>query len=741
LKTRIYSWMSLALILILLAPLNAFGAQADLAVPKLSVTPAVGSLAAPPALSPASGAISLNQAIVIVKKNLTIPGNLSEFNSSYEGYQGQTQVWHLEWRNQDQSQGSFMATVDVNTGEIVGMNRWERQDNAASRIPTVTIEQARQSGQKLINRLLPTKAPSLVADDNLTLVPINGYGQLLYTMKWNRLYQGIPVDSDNATVAIDMQTGEPVSYNLNWHKVSLPDPKGVIGSEKAAQVFAKEKMLALQYFIPQVFRPVTASSNPAARQPRLVYALHNSSDGAIDAISGTPFTSRMVSYEMAGARAQNIKFALDSSSVAVPSLTPEEQAEVDKSASFISQEQAIQAVLKWVKLPEGYILQSSNLERRNSEEDTRYWSLSWSRQPKQGSSYGYLGAQVDAATGELTSFNLMDEEQTSGQAKLSRDDARQLAETFIKKIQAQHWPELKLDENSDGNWNDPSNWSFNYYRLVNGIPYYNNSVNIAVNASKEITNYNLNWSKAKFPPAQGLIDSAQANRIFLQAAPMKLRYVFTAADSGNMEGHLVYIPDIKNGLYMLDAKSGGHLNWEGEAPVPESKALHFNDIKGHYAEREISLLGQAGMMGEYGDSFHPEEKITLRSLLTAMLCAKQGVYDRSTRLTDEELINRCQQEGWISDTPKLEQQVSRETLAALMLRYLKIEYMTGAKDIYKVPYLDAKTMSAQTYATAAISWGLGILKADGKYFDSGHLVSRAEAAAALVHMLSIKTRQ
>jgi len=740
LKTHIHSWMSLALILIFLAPLNAFAAEADLPVSAIHVTPTVVSPAVPPARPFAPANISLNQAIVIVKNNFTIPNEYSEFDSGYESYQGQTQVWRMDWRNQDQSQGGFMATVDSNTGEIVSMNRWERQEDAVSRIPAITIEQARQSGQKLINRLLPAKSASLVADENQTLVPINGYGQLLYNMRWNRVSQGIPVDSDNATVNIDMQTGEPVSYNLNWHQVSLPDPKGVIGVDKAAETFASEKMLALQYFIPQVFRPVSDNSKTAARQPRLVYALHNSSNGAIDAITGTPFTARMISYEMAAGRAENLKFALDSSSIKAPALTPEEQAEVDKSANLLSQEQAIQAVSKWVKLPEGYVLQSSNLERRNNEDDTRYWSLSWSKQPKLGASYGYLGAQVDAASGELISFNLMNEEQGSSQTKLSRDEARQLAEAFIRKIQAQHWQELKLDENNNENWNEPSNWSFNYYRLVNGVPYYNNSVNITVKASKEIINYNINWSKAKFPPAQGLIDSVRANRLFLQAAPMKLKYVFTTADSGNLESHLVYVPEIKNSLSMLDAVSGAQLNWEGETPVPEPRALHFNDIKGHYAEHEISLLGQAGIMGEYGDSFHPEEAITLRSLLTAMLNAREGVYDR-TKLTDKDLINRCQQQGWITDTPKLDGQVSRETLAALMLRYLKIEYLVGVPGIYQVHYQDAKTMSAETYATAAITWGLGIIRADGKNFNRSHLVSRAEAAAALFHMLSIKTRQ
>lgn len=737
-KTRIYSWISLALILMVLAPFNAYGAEADLSVSAFPIATPGG---APPNGSPTSGSISLNQAIVIVKKNFIIPSKFSEFNSSYEAYQGQTQVWRLEWINKEQNQGGFMAAVDVNSGEIVSMNRWERQDNAVNRIPAITIEQARQSGQKLINHLLPAKSAALVADETRTLIPINSYGQSLYNIRWTRVFQGIPVGSDNASVDIDMQTGEPVAYNLSWHQIALPDPKGVIGSEKAAQGFNRENMLALQYFIPQAFRPVSAGSKSAARQPRLVYALHNSSGGAIDAITGAPFSSRMVSYDMAGGMAENLKFAMDSSSMQVTALTPEEQTEVDTAANLISQEQAIQAVFKWIKLPDAYVLQSSNLERRNSEDGTRYWSLSWSRSPQQGASYGYLGAQVDAATGELTSFNLTDEGPISAPTKISRDEARQLAEAFIKQIQAQRWPEIKLDEQSDDSWNGPSGWSFNYYRLVNGIPYYNNSVNITVNTSKEITNYNLNWSKAQFPPVQDVIDSARANRVFLQAAPMKLRYVFTTADSGKMESRLVYIPDIKNGLYMLDAKSGGLLNREGEAPVPAARALRFNDIKGHYAEREISLLGQAGMMGEYGDSFHPEEKITLRSLLTAMLCAKEGIYDRSSRLTDEELINRCQQEGWISDTPKLEAQVSREALAALMLHYLKIEYLTGVQGIYRVPYQDAKSMSTQTYATAAINWGLGIIKADGKKFDGNHPVSRAEAAAALVHMLSIKTRQ
>ncbi|MGE5391366.1 MAG: YcdB/YcdC domain-containing protein [Deltaproteobacteria bacterium] len=742
-KTRIHSIVSLALTLILVTPVSVLGNQADLSVPAISNTKLLSNTATAMGTSAtAPGAISLNQAIMLVKKNFTVPANLTEFNSGYEAHNDQTQVWRLEWRSKDQTQGNFMATVDILNGEILSMNRWENQVGPANRIPTVTLIQARQTGQNLINRLIPSKASSLVADENSSLVPINSYGQTRYTMRWHRVYKGIPVDNDSARVDIDMQSGEIISYDLNWNKVALPEPTGLITPAQAAQVFSNEKMLTLQYFAPGSIVPLTSSVlPPKGNEPKLVYAIHHTSNGAIDATTGKPFISPIDSFGFNDLRMQ--KLSMGESGGAVSNLSPEEQSEVDQTLTLISQEQAVQAVLKWFALPKDFTLQSANLERQYDEKKTRCWNLSWQRQSgKEGASYGYAWAQVDAANGELISFSLSDEDQAPDAACLNKEEARQLAEGFIKKIQAGRWPDLRLDESQRDSGNtSSSNWSFNYYRLVNNVPYFDNTVNITINASKEITYYRLEWSKAAFPPIQGLIDRTKANNIYLTAAPMKLRYVYTAADPGNQRAYLVYLPEAKDGFYMVDAKTGAGLNSNGVTPVPETKALHFNDIKGHYAEREISLLGQAGIMGEYGESFHPEEKITLRSLLTAMLGARDGVYNRSTPLTDEEIINRAIEQGWIKVRLDLNTQVNRELLAELMLRYLKIEYLTDVTGIYYVPYQDAKTMSAETYAIAALNWGLSIIRADGKNFDACHIVTRAEAAAALVHMLSIKVRQ
>lgn len=736
-KRPIYSCLSMVLALMLLLPANAWAEEADLAVPALS------KIQASTAAEPGSGAISLNQAILTVKKNFSIPATFTEFNSSYESYSGQGQVWRLEWRDKKETQGNFTAAVDVSNGEIVQMNHWKAQTEATSGIPAITLEQARQTGQNLINRLIPAKASSLVADENSSLVPINSYGQARYTMRWHRVYKGIPVDNDSARVDIDMQSGEIISYDLNWNKLALPEPNGLITSAQAAQVFSSEKMLVLQYFAPGSIVPLTSSMlPPKGKEPKLVYAIHHASGGAIDAATGQPFVSTINSFGFNDLMLQKLDMGT-SGSGAVPTLNPEEQSEVDQTLALISQEQAVQAVLKWVALPKDFTLQSANLGRQYNEKETRCWNLNWQKQSgKAGASYGYAWAQVDAATGELTSFSLSDEDQVPDTATINKEAARQLAEGFIKKIQAQRWPDLRFDESqSDAGNTSSSNWSFNYYRMVNNVPYFNDTVNVTINANKEITYYRLEWSKAAFPPVQGLIDSAKANSIFLAAAPMKLRYVYISKDSGKQEAHLIYLPEAKDGFYMVDAKTGSRLNANGVTPAPEATALHFNDIKGHYAEREISLLGQAGMMGEYGESFRPDEKITQRALLTAMVKARDGVYSRSTPLTDEELINRAIEQGWIKVRPDLNTQVTRELLAELMLRYLKIEYLTQVTGIYYVPYQDAKTMSAETYAVAALNWGLNIIRADGKNFDADHIATRAEAAAALVHMLSIKTRQ
>lgn len=719
-RIRKIARLGTALLLVILLPVTALGAPAD------SKTERAGS----------DVSISLDKAIQIVKQNFNVPSDLQEFSSGFDSYDNR-QVWRLNWTAPEGKEGSFMAEIDANSGEIMSMHRWQGQGATGSKIPSISITQARQIGQKLLNQLLPGKSPDLVMDQDFSIIPLDSYGS--YNIYWKRTYHKIPVGADHASMEIDRHSGEVLHYNLHWTNSKLPEPKGIISQEQVGEIFVKEQMLKLQYIFPSAVQPLRGDQKPPT--PRLVYAVKHQSNAMIDAFTGKPVNEEYFMSEVGGMgeSAKNLSLKLPVGRDEALSLSPEEQLEVKKSAELITQGQAEEAVKKWVTVPDNMELRSAGLEKNWRNPGLRTWNLNWQLTSK--TSYGNLWAQVNASNGELLSFylNLPPVEGTA--PAIGKDEAQQIAERFIKGIQTQRFQETiiyndDLQDNSPGN----DSWSFNYLRLVNGALCPDDGIRITVDAKrKQVSSYSLDWTQASFPTTTGILGTDKANEVFLKTIPLKLRYIFIQKPGEQPQVKLVYFPESKDGLSILDAKTGQALYQNGQSVSDKPQSYVFNDIEVHFAQKEISLLGQAGIFGEYGNSFHPDENITLRSLLKAMLASKEGVYGIG-KIDDQELINRCQRLGWIKEGTDLNSQVSRDNLSLLMMRFLDIEYLTRVEGIYQVPYQDATRLSPTSRAAAALSWGLGIIKADGKNYNPAHIVSRGEAAAALVHTLAVNTR-
>jgi hypothetical protein len=206
---------------------------------------------------------------------------------------------------------------------------------------------------------------------------------------------------------------------------------------------------------------------------------------------------------------------------------------------------------------------------------------------------------------------------------------------------------------------------------------------------------------------------------------------------------LVYRPVVhpgSAGSELLDAKTGQLLDWQGKPLVDNLKAGYFKDIKGNFAENEISILGQAGLFKEYGDVFHPEEKMTMGSLLKAMLTIQKGSWGKSD-LTDQELLKQAREMGWLQEDWQPDSDVDRERMAKLMVRFLRLEPAAKAEGIYQVPFADAGSLPSGSLGYVALAWGLGIIKGDDVVFSASHVMSRAEAATALVRTLKVNNQQ
>ncbi|MCO5386403.1 YcdB/YcdC domain-containing protein [Desulfosporosinus sp.] len=738
-KNNWRSFLSVIVVAILLVP--TIFAPLALAGESSVSSPTVESLAMPE--------VSLEKAIQIVKTNFDVPTQYTDFSSSYNTYDGR-QVWTLRWNGTAERPGEFAAEVNAINGDIVSMNYWKNEDQLANSpsVPTITKAEAQEISNKLLSRLLGKRTEELsLIPSELEIVPLN-YGPFNYSLQYQRLINGVPFLSNGANVQVSSTDGHITSYNLNWNDVKAPEVKGVISVDQAQQAFVAAPFFKLQYWIPASYRPLLAGQKQEAK---LVYQLRGENNGgAIDALTGLPLQLKQGEWlatdqggvgGMGSAKSERANSVSDGAQV----LTPQEQQEVERTAKLLKQDEAIAAVKRWVEIPDNLTLRSANLSKDWRNDDKRIWSFEWSiieTDTKEGNSK-YINARVSATTGELLGFAISTQQNDKTEVKLDRAAAQKLAEEFLKKVQPERFSQVVLDPETDliskmspEPWN---NQAFSYRRVVNGVDFPENGIIINIDpVAGIVTNFELNWSEYDLPGLSGILSKDKAVESFLKARPLTLTYVRIYSNGIPGDLRLVYLPIAKDRSIpisnILDAKSGELLDYQGQPVEKGPKPYSFTDLAEVTGAAEITVLGQAGLFGDYGNSFKPHEKMSVASMLRAMYLSRFGLWG-NMGLTEKEVINKAKELGWLTEDLKPSDPVNRELLAKVLMRYIQLNKLAELKDIYQVSFQDSDQISSDALGYVAIASSTGIIKVEGQVLAPRETVSRAEAATALFRAL------
>ncbi|HHV64694.1 MAG TPA: peptidase [Peptococcaceae bacterium] len=681
--------------------------------------------------------ITLEQAIQIVKGNFTVPPEYKEFTSGFSTYQDR-QSWSLNWNAAGEKGGSFSAQVDALSGEILSIYSWKSADDTQGfKLPAKTVDEAKKIATDIVKKLTGSKYSQLKLLEDQSIIPLNFYGTPSYTFRWQRMANDIPVRGNEVNIQLNADNGQVISYSLAWDNLKLPDKDGVINAEKAAEVFSNNNMLELKYFLPPTYRILAAGTQ---EKVQLIYQLKANS--LIDALSGKPLQLNQEQWLAGAGLAMDIATKNESSQKVIP-LTPEEQAEIERNIKLLTQEQAIASVKKWLTIPAGFSLQSMNLSTDSSRQDTKVWSFEWASSEKDRGQT--ITARVDALNGELLGFNLYSSpiplaENASQKPVLTKEEAQKIAEDFLKKIQPDKFKEtrLKNDNSSTSAIIRPdsgTSLTFTYERTVNEIAFPANGISVTVDLlTKEITAYNLNWQNLSFPNLTEAMPKTQAEIAFLKGRPLVLTYIIVSNSEGK-EAKLVYQPSQEGSVSdIMDAKTGSFLDWQGKPLNKEPKALKFTDISGHQAEKEITVLGLAGLFGEYGQSFKPENNLTVEAYLRALLMINNGASNYG--LTPDEVLKKAQQAGWLKEDLTPSQNVSRELFCTIIVRYLGLEKIANLENIYSLEAEDADLLPAQAKGYVALATGLKIIDLKDNKLNPNQTVTRAEAARSIIRALS-----
>ncbi len=690
------------------------------------------------ALAESSPGITLEQAVKKVKSHFEVPAEYKDFRSGFANYDNR-QLWNLNWSAVQEpggKGGSFNAQVDAQTGEIVSMSTWQQDGPDKNREAKISPSEARELAAAFLNEVSSQRVPYLKEMPDNQTMNLSSYGPSTYQMRWQRVENQIPVEGDGAEVEINLSNGQVSSYNLRWSKLEMPDPSGIIPQQEAEQAFKEAEMLELQYLLNNRIRPLASDSDQ--NQVALVYRLVHRSSGIIDAMTGEPWESEQ-QYWLRNEAAMDAAAGGAAEKSAIE-LTPEEEREIGQNADLLSQDQAMAAVIKWIKVPPGALLQSANLEKDWQDPNLRVWDMHWSTQKSEG--YSYLWARVNASTGEVLSFNLSYPRTGKEKFTLDSEDARQIAEAFLKQIQPERLAQVSFEDNQESGIrpiqaDDSPIWSLQWTRLVNGVKCPNNGFNLSVDRhTRQVVSFTLNWSEKDFPAPDGVLSMDQAEQRFLNNTPLTLVYSPVYGQDRVESFQLFYAPrdpQQRINSVIMDAFNGEPLDRQGKPWSEEPQPYTYDDIAGHFAEKEISMVGKAGFMGEYASSFHPQENINAASLFRVLIGTRNGLHSVQN-YSDDEVLIQARNMGWLKETIAKDAPVSRSLLAKVLIRSLGLDYLAEVPGIYRYPYQDKVSSDMEGYAT--LCWGLGIIKGDGKNFSPDKPTSRAEAAVVAVRLLS-----
>ncbi|MCR4431013.1 MAG: S-layer homology domain-containing protein [Tepidanaerobacteraceae bacterium] len=706
------------------------------------------SFAVPGASAQGNASFSQEKAIEKIKGMFDTSG-YDVFSINYNE-DNDRKIWNLNWSDSKEPYGSLNASVDADTGAILNLNFYKGYDASQkpTLIPKVSEEEARKIAEDFAKKHQPDEFSKTIyrTQQGPIYRPLANRYQQDYSFNFVRVVKDIPVEGDGFYINVSAGTGEVESYSFTWSCEELPSSENIISMEEAEKIFQEKSGLKLVY--KRYFNYNTKQDNV-----KLVYTIDSPYSVLIDAKSGEFLNDANYGPYTRGMGSGDYSMKSD----AKQELTPQEQKEVEATKNCITKEAAVKVVQKFLSIPEGYEQNYANLYEDYDNPGEKVWNIGWNKKSKNPGEYGSINARVNAISSELLGFNIWDDSLSNSDfsQKYDRSAAQKIAEDFLKKLQPEKAGNVKLEEISDGNYPEKiREHYFNFTRMVGDIPYPDNGFYISVDSvTGKITNYNMRWQDREFPKADGVLSKQDAEAGFLKDVGLELSYarVYRMQEQEN-RFYLVYKlkPSIS---YTFDALDLKPLDYQGN-PIEKQAETAFTDIKGHWAEKDIQLLVDMGVIQSAKDRFRPDEDISqgdfIKLLLTATglgpannnIVLKTGAQSGEDSESLQDYIDAAIKAGIVKQGEiDAQKSLPREKMAAFLVRALGFEKVASISGIYTVPAKDAAAIAPAYKGHAAIAMGLSLITGiDGRFEPRGS-VTRAQAAVVLVRMLKVQAEK
>ncbi len=679
---------------------------------------------------------TMKKELTYVKQRVTIPEDYSEFNYSKNTNYGRD-TYNFVWTSDPDVYTTGHKELSVKIcGKIITSYRkneydWSTEYKSEYSFAKLTENELYNKAYKWIKILNPTVYKNIEIDKDSLNISLSGENAR-FTI--NRVVDGVKVKGQQGNIVINKDTGELISYGLNWVMgAGFPDPDATISKEEAIAAYEKEMPIEKVYF---------ANYNWETKEyePALIY--RQTSFEQIDALTGklTSFEGSYFNYYDDYGDGDDVMVEEDADMDANPGtggvhFTDKELEKMEKEGSLVTADEMLAKLIDMDMFHlgndpaveysncyhddyRGYYVRTMSFE---SSDTVHYIGKDENNNPveKTRKVVTSSNATINAETGELLNF-YSNASNTGYENTITTKNIDKLLKDHISVLAGDKAGEFKLAE-ADLNWsklNKDGTPAADAYitsasssspRYAYGIPSMSEEISIRVNTAGKITQYGLEYYGIEYPKPTKIISEEEVFDSYFDQIEYGLQYRLAIKKDVTYTA-VVYNPS--NKLY-IDAFSGKLTNSNG-TELTQYVIDRYTDIEDSKYKKIAEKLEAHGIVlrNEEGQLLEKEyiSRDDFSSLMSNIGC-------------------------WYNNRTGGEKALTRQFAAKILTNRIVSEECAELKGIFKSPFSDVKEDSKYV-GYIAIANAMGYMEGKDGKFRPGAKVTRGEALKMVYDMLS-----